>query len=138
MNETFVLDACALIAFLSDEPGADLVENLLENADKGTHHLVIHKINLLEIYYGVYRDDGYETADMVLRMIKKLPVQIISSLSDEVFLEAGQLKAQHKLSLADSIAVAESNIREARLVTADHHELDALEKLKKVRPYWIR
>ncbi|XOF33105.1 MAG: PIN domain-containing protein [Candidatus Electrothrix sp. YB6] len=138
MNETFVLDACALIAFLGDEPGADLVEDLLENADNKTHQLVIHKINLLEIYYGVYRDDGYETADLVLQTIKKLPVQIISSLSDKVFFEAGSLKAQHKLSLADSIAVAEANIRKARLVTADHHELDALEKLKKVHPYWIR
>ena len=138
MNETFVLDACALIAFLGDEPGADLVENLLEKADNGTHQLMIHKINLLEIYYGVYRDDGHETADLVLQTIKKLPVQIISSFSDEVFLEAGSLKAQHKLSLADSIAVAEANIRKARLVTADHHELDTLDELKKFRPYWIR
>ena len=138
MNETFVFDACALIAFLGDEPGADLVENLLEKADNGTHQLMIHKINLLEIYYGVYRDDGHETADLVLQTIKKLPVQIISSFSDEVFLEAGSLKAQHKLSLADSIAVAEANIRKARLVTADHHELDTLDELKKFRPYWIR
>ena len=138
MKKPFVLDACALIAFLGDEPGADIVEDLLEKAAKGTHQLMIHKINLLEIYYGVYRDDGDETADLVLQKIKELPVQIISSLSDKVFLEAGSLKAQHKLSLADSIAVAEANIRKARLVTADHHELDALEKLEKVRPYWIR
>ena len=138
MKETFILDACALIAFLGDEPGADLVEDLLEKAANGTHQLMTHKINLLEIYYGVYRDDGDETADLVLQKIKELPVQIISSLSDAVFLEAGSLKAQQKLSLADSIAVAEANIRKARLVTADHHELDALEKLEKIRPYWIR
>lgn len=33
--ECFVLDACALIAYLNDEPGADKVEDLLEQAHRG-------------------------------------------------------------------------------------------------------
>jgi len=138
MRKIFVFDACALIAFLNDEAGSDIVEKLLEKAKHGKADLIMNKINLLEIYYGVYREDGDETAVSVLQTIEKLPIQIIHLISDEVFLEAGMLKAKHKISLADSIAVAEANIRKSILVTADHHELDKLEELKMFKPYWIR
>ncbi len=138
MNDTFVLDACALIAFLNDESGADIVENLLEKAREQDNALKMHKINLLEIYYGIYRADGIETAYSVLQTINNLPIEVIPSISDELFFLAGKLKAEHKISLADSIAVAEAIIRKAQLVTADHHELDDLEHLKIFKAYWIR
>jgi predicted nucleic acid-binding protein len=138
MRKKFVFDACALIAFLNDEAGSDIVEELLEKAKHGKTDLIMNKVNLLEIYYGVYREDGEETAESVLQTIEKLPLQIIHLISDEVFLEAGRLKAKHKISLADSIAVAEANIRKSLLVTADHHELDKLEGLNIFKPYWIR
>ena len=35
MTRSYVLDACALIAFLNDETGADSVESLLIEAAKG-------------------------------------------------------------------------------------------------------
>ena len=138
MNNTFVLDACTLIAFLNDEVGSYLVEELLQKAKYGKIELVINKINLLEIYYDIYRDCDHETASSVMQAIKQMPIQIISSLSDEVFFEAGHLKAGYKISLADSIALAESITREAALVTADHHELDKLEQLEIFKAFWIR
>ncbi|MBT3388758.1 MAG: type II toxin-antitoxin system VapC family toxin [Desulfobacula sp.] len=138
MKETFVLDACALIAFFNDESGADIVEKLLEKAEYNNIDLIMNKINLLEIYYGIYRDDGIETASSVIQIIRKMPVQVISSLSDKLFLQAGHLKAKYKISLADSIALAEAIIRKAKLVTADHHELDRLEKTQIFEPLWIR
>jgi len=52
MKKTFVFDACALIAFLNDEVGSDIVEKLLEKAISGKTDLIMNKINLLEIYYG--------------------------------------------------------------------------------------
>ena len=63
MNETYVLDACALIAFFNDEAGADAVEELLVKAMSKDAELVINTINLLEIYYGVYREDGADMAN---------------------------------------------------------------------------
>jgi len=47
----YVLDACALIAFLSDEKGANKVGNLLYQSESGVTTLLIHNINLLEINY---------------------------------------------------------------------------------------
>ncbi len=53
---TVVLDACALIAFFNDEPGADLVAEAL--------HVVpgveIAAINLLEIAYDAVRRSGQQ------------------------------------------------------------------------------
>ena len=95
-------------------------------------YLLMNKVNLLEIYYGVYRDDGIEEVKNVLGKIETLPVKIIDTLTDEVFYEAGTLKATNRISLEDAIAVAEANIRDVELVTCDHHEFDALEKEKKM------
>lgn len=138
MTKSLVLDACALIAFLNDEKGADTMENLLEQAYRKSHDLVMHKINLLEIYYGIYREEGCEIASSTMEIIGSLPITIISSLTEEVFYEAGQLKATYRISLADSIALAEANVRKTQLVTADHHEFDSIEAADKIKVYWIR
>ena len=57
MNGKFVLDACAIIAFLNDEEGTYKVEQLLWKCNRAPNTLFMHEINLLEIYYGVYRDE---------------------------------------------------------------------------------
>lgn len=138
MRKAYVLDACALIAFLNDEEGAHLVETLLCESTARDVDLVMNRVNLLEIYYGVYRDDGIDEAKNVLAKIENLPVTIIDTLTDEVFYEAGKLKATNRISLADAIAIAEANVRNVELVTCDHHEFDALVKEEKMVAYWIR
>jgi hypothetical protein len=45
------MDACALLAFLNDESGADVVESLLQQIKTGECTLFMHKLNILEIYY---------------------------------------------------------------------------------------
>ena len=64
MKKVYVLDACALIAFLNDEVGAQFVETLLSEATAQDVDLVMNRVNLLEIYYGVYRDDGIHEENM--------------------------------------------------------------------------
>ena len=98
----------------------------------------MNRVNLLEIYYGVYRDDGIHEANNVLAKIENLPVTIIGTLTDEVFYEAGKLKATNRISLADAIAIAEANVRDVELVTCDHHEFDDLVNKEKMVAYWIR
>jgi uncharacterized protein len=53
MAERYLLDACAIIAYLSDEDGADKVEELLWQSNQETGKLFMHELNLLEVYYGV-------------------------------------------------------------------------------------
>lgn len=138
MMPTYVVDACALLAFLKEEPGADVVENLLIQAELQEITLFINIVNLLEIYYGLYRDDGPEVAEETLAHIRRLPLTRIDTISERVFYEAGKLKAAHNISLADAFAIAEANVRSAQLVTADHHEFDALVAQHVMQAYWIR
>jgi predicted nucleic acid-binding protein len=138
MKDTYFLDACALIAFLSNEEGTDKIESILKNARKGECNLFMNKLNLLEIYYWVYREEGEEKAEEVLEKILKLPIKIIKTIRDKVFKEAGRLKATYKISLADSIVLAETLVKKARLVTSDHHEFDEVEGKEKINFHWFR
>jgi len=138
MKRRFVIDACALIAFLNDEEGADKVEELLRIAQEKKANLFMNKLNLLEIYYGVYREDGKEVAEDVLLKIRRTPIKVIEGINDAVFKEAGRLKAVYKISIADAVAVAQAKVKKALLVTADHHELEQIEQNTEVNVYWIR
>ena len=136
--ETFVLDASALIAFLNDEEGADKAEDVFQKAKMGNCVIYMNKLNILEIYYVVYRRAGKEIAEDVLVKILNLPLIVVDVLNDNLFKEAGRLKATYKISLADSIALAEAKTRKAQILTADHHEFDLLDKEGEVVFYWIR
>ena len=72
MSNIFVLDACALIALLKNEQGADIMASLYKKADIGEARIIINRINLLEVYYGYYRDNGKEYADKILDGILNL------------------------------------------------------------------
>jgi len=135
---TFVLDACAMLAVLSNETGADIVEEKYEKAASGEAVLTINKVNLLEVYYNLYRTYGKQHADEIHHEIKRLPIKIVQEISDEVFVEAGRLKASYKVSLADSIALAQALVSGGELLTADHHEFDAIEGNEQIVFRWIR
>jgi hypothetical protein len=45
----YVLDACAHIAGLKNEPGAAIVDALLDKAEEGEIVLVINIVNLVEV-----------------------------------------------------------------------------------------
>lgn len=91
MKDSYVLDACALLAMINNEPGADRVEAILREAFLGNIEVYMNKINVYEIYYGIYRANGREMAEEVYILIKKQPINIIDSFSDEVFVEAARL-----------------------------------------------
>ena len=98
-----VLDACALIAFLNDEPGAEVVASVFETVAS----VEISVINLLEIAYDALRRTGdTQAAHDVLDAAKQLPLKINWSIDEEVFQQAARFKADYRISLADAIALA--------------------------------
>ncbi|MBZ4654597.1 MAG: PilT protein domain protein [Peptococcaceae bacterium] len=138
MITKYVIDACALISFLYDEQGADKVQKVLEDAYAGTAEVFMHKINVLEVYYNIFRAEGEEKARLFYTQVNELPITIIDNLSDTMFTEAGRLKASYRMSIADSIAVAEAAIRKAALLTSDHHEFDIIDEKEDIEFAWIR
>ena len=138
MVAKYVLDACALTAFFCDEVGADIVESILDKAETGTVHLYMNKLNLFEVYYGVRRAEGLHRAEHIYSTVLKLPITIIDGISDAVFREAGRIKSQYKMSLADSIALGETSVMGAHILTSDHHEFDIIETSEDIKFLWTR
>ena len=119
----YVLDACALLTLLRNELGADKVAAAINSANNGDVEITMHKVNLLEVFYDLYRTLGKDTADAILSEIKKRPIMINAEIGDEIFSEAGRLKASYRISLADSFALAQALVSGGELMTSDHHEL---------------
>ena len=138
MTSKYVLDACALIAFVKDEIGADVVESVLSDVEVGKAQLYMNKLNLFEVYYGIRRTEGYELAERFYSTVLRLPIIIIDGISDAVFREAGRIKSSYRMSLADSIALGEASVMGASLITSDHHEFDAVEQGEDIKFTWIR
>ena len=72
----YVLDACALITFLRDEPGANLLDELFAKSTEANFNL--HSINLGEVYYDTLRTSGREIADQLLLDIKQFIAQKVT------------------------------------------------------------
>lgn len=130
-----VLDACALIAYFNDEPGADEVESIFSKSDM----IYVHVVNVLEVAYDAVRVSGdIDSASEILAAVAALPCTILWSLSETEFMGAARLKAKHRISLADAIALGVAAARNATVATSDHHEFDPLEKTEALRFHWIR
>lgn len=119
----YVLDACAMIAFLKGEAGADVVENALLDANG---RCVAHAINLCEVYYDFHRAGGESAADGALVDMRTLGLAERDDIDEPFWKEAGKLKAAGKISLADCFAVTLTNRVGGTLLTSDHHELDRI------------
>jgi predicted nucleic acid-binding protein len=120
------------------EKGAENIRNLFQKTVDNQAVLMMNKLNFLEVYYKIYKVYGKIEADNLFKTIEQMPITIKDSLTNEVFKEAGRLKSKYKLSLADSIAVAESIINKGSLVTADHHEIEPIEMAEKINITWFR
>ena len=138
MSNSYVLDACALLALINNEEGADSVEAILREALDGKVEVYMNKINVYEIYYGIYRVEGKDKADETYQLIQRQPINIIDTFEDDVFKEAAKLKSKYKMSLADSIALGKTVFRNAFLLSSDHHEFDLVEQHEEIRICWIR
>ena len=137
MNNLFILDACALLAITRNEKGADVVVDIYSKVRKGEAKLYLNRINLLEVYYDFYRYKGKDYADNFLKAIKHSEVQICE-FDEVIFTHAGRLKATYKISLADSIALAQTIVLKGSLLTCDHHEFDTVEGSEPLKFHWIR
>ena len=138
MSNGYLLDACAIIAYINDEEGADVVDDLFARAFDGDVLISVSIVNLLEVYYGILRDLGVDKANEVIDEIQLLPIKIISDVRYDAFREAGRLKVSYKLSLADSVALGIASVTTNFIVTADHHEMDVVEQSESIKFLWIR
>jgi predicted nucleic acid-binding protein len=120
------------------EKGAENIRDLFQKTVDNQAYLIMNKLNFLEVYYKIYRAYGKTEAENLLKTMEQMPITINNTLSNEVFKEAGKLKSKYKLSLADSIAIAEAVVNKGSLVTADHNEIGPIEIAENLNVTWFR
>lgn len=129
-----VLDSYALLAFLRGEAGEDQVAALLEKAGDRDAPVRMTEVNYAEVKYSVIRKDGANRWAEIERELPTLPIQfhpVDRRLADL----AAELKARHRISLADAFAAALAKDKKTELVTGDP-EFEAIEK--EIRIFWLK
>ena len=130
----FILDSYALIAYFEDEPGADKVERILEQAEKDRATLAMSIINWGEVYYSMYRSKGEEKAEEALLIMEQLPIKIIE-IDRNIAYQAAKLKANHSIAFGDCFAAVLAISMDYPLLTGDKE----FKKLRdKVKVEWMR
>jgi predicted nucleic acid-binding protein len=113
-----VLDSFALIAYFRNEPGAEMVENLLVTAGRKDAPLHMTEVNYAEVKYSIARKDGVEAWNEAANILDGLPIDFhptTRALADS----AADFKIRFKISLADAFASALAKEKKAELVTGD-------------------
>ena len=116
--KNYLFDAFPLLCWLQEEPGYELVDNLLTEAETGKSSISMHIINLGEVFYRTCRVSSMKRGEDILEKIRLLPIRILS-ISDEEVMAAAKIKAQYPISYADAFAVAKALQSGAMVVTGD-------------------
>jgi len=116
--KNYLFDAFPLLCWLQEEPGYELVDNLLTEAETGRSSIFMPIINLGEVFYRLCRVSSMKRGEEILKKIRLLPIRILS-ISDEEVMAAAKIKAQYPISYADAFAVAKALQIGAMVVTGD-------------------
>ena len=134
MMKNYLFDAFPLLCWLQEEPGYELIDDLLTEAESGKSSISMHIINLGEVFYRLCRVSGTKQGEEILEKIRMLPIQILS-ISDEEVMAAAKIKAQYPISYADAFAVAKALQSGAMVVTGDP-EYKKVSKIVEI--FWVK
>ena len=131
-----VLDAWAIMAWLKgQQPAAQRVRTLLEEAGNRQRKLSMNIVNLGEVFYLCAKSKDQAYGHRVLEALRPRVMKI--SASDELVMLAATLKSRNAISYADAFAAATAILQEVLLVTGDP-ELKAMAAAEKaLRVEWI-
>jgi PIN domain nuclease of toxin-antitoxin system len=119
----YVLDAGPLIAFLDNEPGADVVEHVLTEPGSICY---AHIFNLSEIYYIYFRRGGAIMAEDALQSVRDAGIVVRDDHDTAFWKEAATFKGTHAIALPDTFCLALARRLNGTVVTTDHTEFDPL------------
>ncbi|WP_394740038.1 PIN domain-containing protein [Natronococcus roseus] len=131
MTERYVFDTEAIIAYLYDEPGGDVVGEYLTDVRNGATDGLLAETNAAEVLSLVARFEGIDdkptadslrTADRDLRALERWGLRLESA----DWRVAAEVKADGHISLADAHAVALAAETDATLVVGADDDFDEL------------
>ena len=125
---THVLDASALYRYLTDDPGAATVADVLRNSS-GTSAVIMSVVNWGEVYYTLVKRIGLVKTEMLMRgVLERVPLSLIGATPTDAEL-AARLKAKYNLPYADAFAAALTGSQHV-LVTTDVEHFSRVPKLR--------
>jgi predicted nucleic acid-binding protein len=131
MTDGYVFDTEAIIAYLYNEPGHEVVAKLLDEAFTGDADGFLTETNASEVFYLVARFEGVDDAptdaslreaDRDIRALERQGVEV----EPADWRLAAAVKADGRISLADAYAVALAHERDATLVAGADDDFDEL------------
>jgi len=114
----WVFDTSALLTLRDDEPGADRVVEVLTLAQQGEAVCFGCFVSLMEVLYRVWRDEGESAGRLAYEQCLSLPITWIHESLD-LLVKAAEIKAHHRVSLADAWIAACAVLHEATLLHKD-------------------
>ena len=113
-----VLDSWAIMAYLEDEPAAELVAEIIADAHEDGVPLLMTVVNAGEIWYIVARRTNTAEADRTIKMMQEIGIKFVEADWPLSKVAAG-FKVKGNISYADCFAAALAKKNEAVLVTGD-------------------
>jgi ribonuclease VapC len=128
----YLLDTSAILTLRDDEPGAERVAEVLQQAAKGKARCYGCFITLMEVLYRVWRDETEASGRLAYQQCLALPIEWVRD-SEALLLKAAEMKALHALSLADAWIAACAQAQGATLIHKDP-EFNALPVEQEILP----
>ena len=120
VDETYFFDSYAVFEMLEGNPGYELYRRSL---------MILTKLNLFEIHYGILKEKGKEKAGELLENFSESAVDF----SNEDIINASEIKKQNpKRSMTDCIGYAVSLRLNIEFLTGDK-EFEGLENVEFVK-----
>lgn len=132
---TQVLDACAIIAFLRGEPGAEVVRQCLTVEPP---RCMVHVINLCEVFYDFLKHSNEDAANLAIETVRSIGVIVREDMDDAFWQQAGRYKAQYRIPLPDAFALSLADRFGAEIVTSDRRDFEPIARSGACRATFIR
>lgn len=113
-----VFDSSAVLTLLFDEPTAEKVERILQDAADDKREVLISAVNWAEILYRVLQIQGNVGVDAARELEDQSPLRVVEVDRDLAEMSA-QLKLTFGLPLSDAFCAALAKKERAVLVTSD-------------------
>ena len=119
----YIVDAGPLIAFLDNEPGADVVEDIL--TEPGSECFA-HTFNLTEVFYIYFRRGGRAMAEDAVQSLIEAGVIVRDDNDARFWMDAATFKGSHAMAFQDAFCLALAVRLNGTLITSDHNEFDPI------------
>ncbi|MCL1908490.1 MAG: PIN domain-containing protein [Holophagaceae bacterium] len=135
--KTYTLDACAVLAWIFKETGYNVITDLVNKASDSEISLLMHKVNLLEVYWKVAERQGKLNADKMYENLLTTPIQFLNTHSHQFFSEFTKIRLEYGTAFVDTF-VATTNLihtnNKGTIVTSD----PAFKNLQKNKKFHVQ